>query len=233
MSDTVRRYPLSWPLGWTRTPASERQRADFGKTIEKSYVERHYDGRPPETKTRKSKAPLSAADAAARLEAELDRLGAEDAKLSTSLQLRLDGTPRSDRGEPTDVGAAVYFTLNGQTRVLACDKWTRVADNIAAIAQHIDALRRIERYGIGDLNQAFAGYAALPAVGGTQGGDWRAEMDFKPGDHPITLEVVEARYRALLKQRHPDNGGSHDAVVRLNLARDAARAYFKTEAPLP
>lgn len=227
--ETARRYPLSWPVGWKRTPAEERRRADFGKTIEKTYTERHYDGRPPETKTRKSKAPLSASDAAMRLEAELDRLGAENAKLSTSQKLRIDGTPRSDLSEPADVGAAVYFTLNGKARVLACDRWTRVADNIAAIAQHIDALRRIERYGIGDLNQAFAGYAALPAKGETQGGDWRAEMNFQPGDTPITLDVVEARYRALLKERHPDQGGSHDAVVRLNLARDAARKYFKEQ----
>ena len=59
---------------------------------------------------------------------------------------------------------------------------------------------------------------------------WRAELAFHPGDRPITLDVVEARYRALLRERHPDHGGSHDAVVRLNLARDAARVYFKTEA---
>lgn len=228
MSDAARRYPLSWPTGWKRTPPGERKRADFGKTIEKSYTERFYDGRPPETKTRKSKAPLSASDAALRLEAELDRLGAEDAKLSTSQKLRIDGTPRSDLAEPIDVGAAVYFTLNGKARVLACDRWTRVADNIAAIAQHIDALRRIERYGIGDLNQAFAGYAALPPVGGTQGGDWRAELEIAPGER-LTLEQVEAQWRALVKKRHPDNGGSHDAVVRLNLARDAARAYFKPD----
>lgn len=229
MSESARRYPLSWPIGWKRTPAAERQRADFGKTKVESYVQRHY-GQPDEQKTRKRKAPLTASDAALRLEAELDRLGAEDAKLSTSQKLRLDGTPRSDLSEPSDVGAAVYFTLHGKPRCLACDRWTRVADNIAAIAQHIDALRRIERYGIGTLDQAFTGYTALPPVGGTQGRDWRAEFEFQPGDHPINLDVVEARYRALLKQRHPDNGGSHDAVVRLNLARDAARSYFKHEA---
>ncbi len=231
MSDSARRYPLSWPTGWKRTPPTERQRADFGKTIEKTYTEHHYDGRPSETKRRKTKAPLTASDAAVRLEVELERLGAEDATLSTSQKLRLDGTPRSDLAEQADVGAAVYFTLHGKPRCLACDKWTRVADNIAAIAQHIDALRRIERYGIGTLDQAFTGYTALPPIGGTQGGDWRAEMGFQPGDRPITLDVVEARYRALLRERHPDKGGSHDAVVRLNLARDAARAYFKEVAP--
>lgn len=234
MSDheSARRYPLSWPTGWKRTPAAERLRADFGKTVEKSYTERYYDGRPPATKIRKSKVALTAADAALRLEAELDRLGAEDAKLSTSQKLRIDGTPRSDLGEPVDVGAAVYFALDGKPRVLACDRWTRVADNIAAIAQHIDALRRIERYGVGDLNQAFAGYAALPPIGGSQGGNWRAELEVD-GVAGLTWPIVEARYTTLVKQRHPDRGGSHDALVRLNLARDAARAYFNTEAPTP
>ncbi len=227
--ESARRYPLSWPTGWKRTPAHERQRADFGKTRSDAVVvQRYADGRPDDVRTRKRKLPLTSADAAVRLEQELDRLGAEDAKLSTSQKLRLDGTPRSDLSEPSDVGAAVYFILHGKPRCLACDKWTRVADNIAAIAQHIDALRRIERYGIGTLDQAFTGYTALPPIGGTQGGNWRAELGVDAVDD-LTFAIVEARYRTLLRERHPDAGGSHDAVVRLNLARDAARAYFKPE----
>jgi hypothetical protein len=61
----------------------------------------------------------------------------------------------------------VYFKLHGKDRVLACDKWDRVADNIAAIAAHIDAIRRQDRYGVGTIDQAFAGYSALPPPGGT------------------------------------------------------------------
>jgi hypothetical protein len=69
LSESARRYPLSWPIGWVRTPASERKRADFGKTVEKSYVVRGYDGAADERRTKKAKAPLSASDAAVRLEA--------------------------------------------------------------------------------------------------------------------------------------------------------------------
>ncbi len=221
--ETAQRYPLTWPTGWKRTNTGDRSRANFGKS--QSWLgNEKADG----TRDKHSrKAPLTTVDATKRLQGELDRLGAIKAILSTNVETRLDGTPRADRRDPSDVGAAVYFELLGKPLCLACDKWDRVADNIAALAQHIDALRRIERYGVGRLEQAFAGYAQLPAKGETQGGDWRAEMGFQPTDTPITLEVVEARYRALLKQRHPDQGGSHDAVVRLNLARDAARAYFK------
>lgn len=214
-NETARRYPLSWPTGWKRTPPQERQRADFGKTIEKTHTQRFYDGRPPETTTRKGKAPLTAADAALRLEAELDRLGAEDAKLSTSQKLRLDGTPRSDLSEPTDVGAAVYFTLNGKPRVLACDRWLRVADNIAAIAQHIDALRRIERYGIGDMNQAFAGYAALNPTAE----DWAIVLGLSQF---ASREDILAAHRKLATEHHPDKGGRLEDMARINQARDIA-----------
>lgn len=213
--DTARRYPLSWPTGWRRTPPAERQRADFGKTRVEAYTQKHSDGRPDEQKTRKRKAPLTAADAAVRLEAELDRLGAEDAKLSTSQKLRIDGTPRSDLSEPADVGAAVYFTLNGKPRVLACDRWTRVADNIAAIAQHIDALRRIERYGIGDMNQAFAGYAALPATAT----DWAIVLELPA---TATRADILAAHRRLAALHHPDKGGRLEDMARINQARDVA-----------
>lgn len=220
--ESARRYPLSWPTGWKRTPAHERQRADFGKTRTETYQEKFYDGRPPETRTRKRKAPLTAADAAVRLEAELERLGADDAKLSTSQKLRIDGTPRSDLSEPTDVGAAVYFTLNGKPRCLACDRWTRVADNIAALAQHIDALRRIERYGVGTMEQAFAGYAALPATSA----DWPIVLGVPP---TATRDEILAAHRRLAGEHHPDKGGRSEDMARINEARDLAlRALLVT-----
>src|SRR5690606_37528542 len=103
------------------------------------------------------------ADANQRLQAELDRLRAKSVILSTNVELRLDGMPRSDRSPPADPGVALYLRLNGRDTVLACDKWDRVADNIVAIAKHIEALRGQDRWGVGTLEQAFAGYQALPA----------------------------------------------------------------------
>lgn len=213
--ETARRYPLSWPTGWPRTAAEKRQRADFGKTKVESYQQKYYDGRAPETKTRKRKAALSASDATVRLEAELDRLGATDALLSTSLKVRLDGTPRSDLGEPTDVGAAVYFKLKGKPLCLACDRWTRVADNIAALAQHIDALRRIERYGVGRLEQAFAGYAAL----NPSAEDWSIVLMVSPS---ATRDEIQKAHRQLASIHHPDKGGRLEDMARINKARDLA-----------
>lgn len=219
MTDAPTRYPLAWPQGWPRT--TSRRAAAFSRSIARTGA----DGRA----WRESRA-LDTGDGLERLTGELRRLGARSIVISSNLQTRGDGLPYAKQGKMlTDPGVAVYFRLHDQPRVLACDKWASAADNMAAIAGHIEAIRAQGRYGVGTLDQAFAGYAALPPVGGTQGGDWRAELELAPGD-PITLEKAEQQYRALLHTRHPDRGGSHDAVVRLNLARDAARAYFKDHA---
>ena len=219
MSDDATRYPLAWPRGWKRT--TSRRQAMFSKKVRSA----NYDGSSSYVRTEN----LSVGDGLQRLLGELRRLGARNPVISSNLQLNRDGSIKAGQAKMlADPGIAVYFRLNQQPRVLACDKWNSAADNMAAIAGHIEAIRTQERYGVGTLDQAFAGYAALPAVGGTQGGDWRAEFGFQP-ESPISLGDVEDRYRKLLKERHPDSGGSHDAVVRLNLARDAARAYFKPE----
>lgn len=226
MSNEQTRYPLSWPVGWKRTPSNQRQRANFGKSKTEE-VKRGGFGQPERVEKRTLKVSLSPSDAAKRLESELDRMGATHALLSTNQELRLDGTPRSDRTDPFDVGAAVYFTLNGKPRVLACDKWNRLADNIAAIAQHIDALRRIDRYGVGTLDQAFAGYNALPAKGTT----WRTTLGFAP-DAVVTSEMIDAAFRERSKGAHPDQqGGSHDAMASLTSARAEAREEIRLVLP--
>lgn len=124
--------------------------------------------------------------------------------------------PRSGQPEPTDPGAAVYFKLKGKPRCLACDKWARVADNIAALAQHIDALRRIERYGVGTMEQAFAGYAALPP----SPSDWWIVLGVP---QEATDAQIDDAYRQLARKSHPDAGGSHSEMARINAARDAAK----------
>lgn len=210
---SVDRYPLSWPIGWTRTPAATRRRADFGKTETVLAGENRI-------KTRKR---LTTADAALRLHREIERLGGHDVILSTNLRLRLDGVPRSDQGDPADPGAAVYFELKKQPICLACDRWTRVADNVAALAAHIDALRRIERYGVGKIEQAFRGYLALPAPAGVE---WWRILDLAPD---ATLDDVEDAFRRKAREHHPDRGGNVDTMARLTEAREAARRALRIQ----
>lgn len=198
MTRETQRYPLSWPTGWRRTPSGQRRHASF---------------------TRAGRA-LTMADAIQRLSGELSRLGAAREVLSTNVETRLDGLPRSGQPEPGDPGAAVYFELRKKPIALACDKWRRVADNVAAIAQHIDALRRIDRYGVGTLDQAFAGYAALPA---NTAAAWRDVFGFGETE-AVTWATVEDRFRSMAKTAHPDAGGSDLEMARLSEAKAFAKA---------
>ena len=207
MSESIPRFPLEWPIGWKRTPPAARIRAaSFTKTIR--------------TGDKKSDRAVTLNEATERLEHQLELLGGTDATLSTSVRLRLDGRPDSRTEEqPLDPGAAIYFRFKKRPTVLACDRYRRVADNIAAIAAHIDALRRIERYGVGTIEQALAGYKALPA---DTAADWRSVFGFAKDSRP-TLDQVDAAYKRWAREKHPDTGGSDVEMAHLNRARDYAR----------
>lgn len=192
---SIPRYPLEWPSGWKRTPEFRRQRATF-----KRYGQW-----------------ISMAQASERLEGELRRLGAKGATLSSNVSLRLDGRPRSDES-PKDSGVAVYFQFKGRATVLACDRYQRVGDNVAAIAAHIEALRKIERLGVGTIEQALAGYKALPA---DTAADWRSVFGFGR-DERVTVDALNTKYHERARSAHPDRGGTDEAMAHINRARDYA-----------
>lgn len=211
------RFPLVWPVGWKRTPAAERQRSPFKEqgmiTRQKWSSEA---GRYLDYAVKGDKA-VSMRAACARLQDQLERLGATSIILSTNVQLTIGGEPRGDRRDPDDPGAAVYFRQNDHDRVLACDKWDTVAGNIAALAQHIDAIRRVERYGVGTLEQVFSGYDRLPPPSEENRPPWRKILGFKPVNF-VSVDDVKLNYRALAKAA----GDDQRRLVELNLARDAA-----------
>lgn len=202
---TASRFPLSWPASWKRTPPTARVHSQF-RNAKRSWTQGQQ---------------LTVAEGLARLQAQLDRLGVKDGDVvvSTNLVTRLDGFPRSGQAEPSDPGVALYFRLKGQDRCLACDRYRRVACNMAAIAAHIEALRAIERYGVGTLDQAFAGYTALPSPVA----DAIAWWDVLRIDRAsATADAVQQAYRSLARQYHPDAGGSTELMTKITLARDAA-----------
>ena len=196
MSDPTR-YPLSWPIAWPRT--AFRSYAPFGKRAGQYNQMQE----------------LTVSHALGRLYHELDLLYVKGLVISTNVELTLSGDPRGGRREPPDPGAAIYFRLDGRDRCLACDKWTRVADNLAAIAKHIESLRGQDRWGVGTRHQAFAGYSALPPAGIT----WTTVLDL-PGD--ASKDQILTRHRELVSACHPDRGGSTERSAELNAARDLA-----------
>lgn len=202
MSEEPQASPLHWPILKPRTPAGRRTRAAFSR--EPSHA----------TTVGRERQHLAR---------EMRLLGVRSYLISTNLALRLDGEPRSGQGEPADPGVAVYFTLAKRPTVLACDRWDRVADNLRAIVKHIEAIRGQDRWGVGTIEQAFAGYAALPAPSEAQSGarSWREVMGFGPREF-VNVTELGIRYRALAKERSGDEAALRD----LNVARDQARAEF-------
>jgi hypothetical protein len=199
-------YPLQWPEGWPRTSYFARIAGRFST----------------KRNSRASAQDLTVADGVERVLDELSRFGVgrEDIVISTNLKTRLDGLPRSDQKAPDDPGAAVYWeTRKGQRKVMAIDQYLKVADNLAAIAATLDAMRAIERHGGAQiLDRAFTGFTALAAPVSTR--HWREVIGVPPGISDMA--IVRAEYRRCASFRHPDKGGSHQAMAELNAAIAAA-----------
>lgn len=201
-------YPLAWPQGWPR--ARSRKRARFSKG-ERRYSE-HGSGSWIQTRE------LTVSEATKRVLNELQTFGVPhgEAIISTNLELRLDGLPRSGQAAPADPGVAVYWRRPGeQTKVMAIDIYDRVADNLAAVAATLNAMRAIERHGGAQiLERAFTGFTALPPP--------RSPWEVLGLAPRSSRDAVSEAYRAKARTAHPDAGGSEAAMAELNAARDAA-----------
>ena len=194
------RYPLQWPEGWKRTQSYQRKAATF---------------------SRQGKA-LTVFDGVQRLLAELQRLGVhqDDVVVSTNLQTRLDGLPRSNQARPGDPGVCVYWKpAKSPMRCMAVDRYDEVQDNLAAVAATLEAMRSIERHGgAAILDRAFTGFAALPAPAGGKR-DWWTVLELS--STASQAEIREA-FNRLAREHHPDRGGTDERMAEIIRARDEA-----------
>lgn len=216
----MNRYPLTWPQGWRRTPPGKRMNGKFNKSVKV----RTNDG---SSYTRKS--DLTVYDSVTRVLEELRMFGVleGDAIISTNLPVRLDGLPRSDARKPQDPGVAVYWERpsdHGKTKVMAIDAYDEVADNLAAIAATLEAMRAIERHGGAViLDRAFEGFVALMAPGQTPL-PWRDVLEA----HGVNdLAEVERLYKEARSAAHPDTGGNDDLFNQVQRAWKEAQEELR------
>ena len=206
---TIEAYPLSWPHGWKRTPAHRQNHGRFSTKSQGQY------GRVSRE--------LSISESTQRVLRELKAMGVDDwhVIISTNIPLRRDGLPRSDARTPDDAGAAVYWTDGDKKRVMAIDQYHRVADNLAAIAATIDAMRAIERHGGAViLDRAFEGFTALPAPAN----DWSDVLGIDK--NTATVDDIEQAYLRKRKETHPDYGGTSDAFIAVQKAYEHAHQHI-------
>jgi hypothetical protein len=146
----------------------------------------------------------------------LRRLGATNIVVSSNHKPDRYGIPTESKRSVGDEGIAIYFGLKSRPMAMACDRFDNAAANMRSLGLAIDAMRQLERHGGGTMmERAFSGFAALPAPGKK----WWDVLQVRPD---ATRDVIEANFRRLARDRHPDNGGSHEEMSALNEARAAA-----------
>lgn len=171
-------------------------------------------GRPRAKWAQESRFKTTLGVAIREVQNEVSRLGGGSLIISSNLPLRRDGIPYANASQPADRGVAVYFTYKKRPMCFACDRWKKVEDNMWAIAKTIDALRGIERWGSGQMvEQAFTGFVALPAP--------EQPWQVLGLTSHATREEIDAAYRKLASEHHPDKGGDSQQMARINAARDA------------
>ena len=196
----IEAYPLYWPEGRPRTRDGSRERARFDTSFARARDE-----------VVRQIELMAGRYAWMRKETNLI--------VSTNLQLRRDGLPLAGQRQPNDPGVAVYFNYKKTPVCFACDRWSRIEDNMQAIAKTIDALRGIARWGTGDMMEAaFKGFTALPAPGANPL-HWRSVLGLGA---TATRADVEAAFRRRRSETHPDRGGSTDEFNAVQRAYDAA-----------
>jgi hypothetical protein len=125
-------------------------------------------------------------------------------------------TVRNPNKRPNDPGVAVWFVWDGISVCIAVDRYDNPAANLQAI-HHIIEARRVElRHGTLALVRAtFEGFKALPPPK-----RWQDVLEYHKT--PASKHEIEENYKRIARSRHPDAGGSVDAMAELNNARDTA-----------
>lgn len=184
---------------------------------------------------------------------ELAALDVEEAVVQLAVAenaIRLDGTLRGDRKPPEHPGVILSFDPPsiGPLRY-ACDRfvarsYSTMRDswrhNLRAIALGLEALRKVERYGIGSRGEQYVGWKQLgsgtPMPAARMSVDeaarllcdaTAAEIGEDPADVERVASVANALWREAAKTHHPDAGGNPDVFRRLTEARDVLASWRK------
>lgn len=99
------------------------------------------------------------------LERELRQLAARDVVLELDFQegqLRLDGRPYAN-AKAASSATRIAFESKFGPLTYATDVFPTWQDNVRAIALSLEALRRVDRYGVVKRGEQYAGFKALPA----------------------------------------------------------------------
>lgn len=198
-NEAIRAFPLCWPDGWARTKF--RTSSNYKVTTDTAIED---------------------------LLGSIRTMGGRDIIVSSNVPVRRDGTMyRGDHSDQriADPGVAVYWTARGPRgealpRVIPCDHWHTVRENVRALGMAIDCIRGLKRCGAGEIqDRAYAGFARLPETSGA-----RAWWEVLGVDRNADVRYIRGIYRTLAAENHPDKGGDSAVMARINEAYRQATA---------
>lgn len=164
--------------------------------------------------SRRLRSPFRApwSDTTGLLRSELHAHGATVAVLGVAMRdedFRNDGRPRA-HAKATHPGVVLSFNPDGDTArrlQFATDRYLHWQDNLRAIALGLEALRKVDRYGITSGGQQYAGFRALPSGAHDnheglhtreQAAEWLRRSGLSQSTSP------ELMLRDAIKATHPD-----------------------------
>jgi hypothetical protein len=155
--------------------------------------------------------------------------------------LRNDGKIRAS-ARPEHPGVILSFETKYGPLRYACDRFDDWQDNVRAIALGLEALRKLDRYGITTRGEQYTGWKALPSgiemperqMTTEEAAAFLIEYGEVPmAETPATVEdlfdcletpggreVIAGYYRRAAKRLHPDSGGDDTLFRRLTEAKE-------------
>lgn len=158
----------------------------------------------------------------------------------TENQLRNDGLPRSGT-RITFPGVILRIPSEYGELTYPCDTFVtgRFGDrgdawqhNLRAVALGLEALRKVDRYGIAQRGQQYAGWAQLPGPGESTAADpitllaSYAEADEEAWRDLIATSPDAAKrlVREAMRNAHPDHGGTSSGFIAVRAAAERLQA---------
>ncbi|MBD8218233.1 hypothetical protein IFU40_06245 [Microbacterium sp. CFBP 13617] len=158
-------------------------------------------------------------------------LGAKNVELLVAIdaaQFRIDGRPYAN-AKAAHPGVILTFEIPEVGTVsYPCDTFTTWESNLRAVALALEALRKVDRYGVTKRGEQYRGFLALEATAAPAGfADANEALRFLASFHPNVPGAATVTPKVLLRsaqrKAHPDHGGDDATFQRVSLAEAKLR----------
>lgn len=140
----------------------------------------------------------------------------------TTADLRRDGMLRA-HARPSQPGVAISFTGKHGALTYPCDTYDHWQANVRAIALSLEALRAVDRHGVGGHGEQYAGWKAIGSGSANHFATAAAAVawlrNFVQGREGIAPADTRSALRRASRLAHPDVGGDPADWERVDAAR--------------